>query len=196
MRKCSETVPFDPGIGAFAIDFNRFINDIYSQLMSFQSISMKRTRFRLLNSKIYAGLENNIAFYQGCLLWAEYLKNHFKNEPAEISGNIYLNMTKEELEDYDYLMQVNFIENYFDSYERDTLYYTGKKTEIPVRFRRILELYKEFLEKNKGFVNTRLTSDIILPEKIEAKLSSGDIKQLIDDAVSKGDLALLLQTDI
>ena len=70
----TQTVAFDPGIGQYVEDFNSYINEIYSQLMNFRSISQKRTKFRLVNEKIYSNLENTIAFYQGCLLWAFYIK--------------------------------------------------------------------------------------------------------------------------
>ena len=188
----SDKVKFDPGIGNFVIDFNNFINDVYSQLMSFRTIHQKRARFKLYSNKIITNMKNNIAFYLGCLLWAYHIKNVNADNPKEIEGNIFLNLTEEEKNNYDYMIQVNFMENYFDSYERDFLYYTGKETKIPKEWKSILALYIEFLEKNKGFINTRTTEDIILPDLLSNKKISEDINTIIQDTIEKKDLNLLL----
>ena len=192
----SKTVAFDPGIGQFVIDFNNYINDVYSQLMSLNSLSQKRTRFRLFNNKIYSGMENNIAFFQGCLLWAYYIKKKNEAEPLNIEGNEFLNLTPEQVEEYDFLMQVNFMENYFDSYERDTQYYTGKKIAIPEQWKKILELYKEFLELNKGFVNTKTTEDVVLPETLQKQTFNKDIKKIISKSIKEENLQILLDIKI
>ena len=126
-----ETVKVDPGMGELVVDFNEFVNSVYSQLMSFRTIHQKRARFKLYVSKIEKAMENNIAFYFGCLLWAYYLVKENDKNPKEIVGNVFLNMTQEQKDDYDYLVQVNFMENYFESFERDVNYYTGQKKLIP-----------------------------------------------------------------
>ena len=185
-------VKFDPGIGNFVIDFNNFINDVYSQLMSFRTIHQKRARFKLYSNKIITNMKNNIAFYLGCLLWAYHIKNVNTDSPKEIEGNIFLNLTEEEKNNYDYMIQVNFMENYFDSYERDFLYYTGQETKIPEEWKIVLALYIEFLEKNKGFINTKTTDDIILPDLLNNKNISQDINTIIQETIEKKDLNLLL----
>ena len=188
----SDKVKFDPGIGNLVIDFNNFINDVYSQLMSFRTIHQKRARFKLYSNKIITNMKNNIAFYLGCLLWAYHIKNVNTDSPKEIEGNIFLNLTEEEKNNYDYMIQVNFMENYFDSYERDFLYYTGQETKIPEEWKIILALYIEFLEKNKGFINTRTTDDIILPDTLNNKKISENINSIIQETIEKKDLNLLL----
>ena len=117
-----DTVKFDPGMGELVVDFNEFINGVYSQLMSFRTIHQKRARFKLYVNKIEKAMENNIAFYYGCLLWAYYLVKENQNSPKDIVGNVFLNMTQEQKDEYDYLIQVNFMENYFESFERDVNY--------------------------------------------------------------------------
>ena len=191
----ADIVKFDPGIGELTVDFNEFINNVYSQLMSFPQLNQKRTRFRLYANKITKYLKNNIAFYLGCLLWAYNIKKENENSPKEIVGNVFLGLTEEQKEDYDYMIQVNFMENYFDNYERDFQYYTGKKTEIPELYRTILEMYGEFLELNKGFVGTKTTKDLVLPAKLDDKKFDFDIKQKINEAIEKKDLEILLNID-
>jgi hypothetical protein len=125
-------------------------------------------------------------------LWGYEISTKNSENPKEISNNPFLNYTKEQLEDYDYLLQVNFLENYFDSFERDTMYYTGKKLEIPETWKKILSLYSEFLEKNNGFVNTKLTSDVIIPDELKSKTIDFDITKAINKAIKNQDLTLLL----
>ena len=191
----NETVKFDPGIGNLVLDLNDFVNNVYSQLMSFQTIHQKRARFKLYTVKIQKYIKNNIAFYLGCLLWAYYIYKNNMNSPKDIEGNIFLNMENEEKEKYDYMMQINFIENYIDCYERDTLYYTGKKFEIPIIWKNIVKLYKKFLDLNKGFVNTKTTKDIKLPEKLKDASINIYIKSVIEEAIEKKDLEILMNID-
>ena len=189
-----DTVKFDPGMGEFVLDFNDFINDVYSQLMSLKTIHQKRARFKLYASKIERYMKNNISFYLGCLLWAYIIKTDNEKNPKAIVGNSFLNMTQEQKDDFDYMIQVNFLENYFDSFERDTLYYSGKKQEIPAAWKEILSLYSEFLELNNGFLSTKLSSDIKLPEKI-AKMTFGkDVKEVIEKAIADKNLEIILNT--
>lgn len=188
----TDSVKFDPGIGDLVIDFNNYINDVYSGLMNLKTIHQKRARFKIYASKIESYIKNNIAFYLGCLLWAYYIHNTNLSEPKNIDGNAFLYLTEEQKNDYDFMIQVNFLDNYFDSYERDCLYYTGKKYIIPEEWKQILSLYSEFLEKNNGFINTKTTADIILPEKLKEKNIDADINKLINEAIDKKDLTLLL----
>ncbi len=188
----TDNVMFDPGIGELVVDFNNFINEVYSQLMNLRTIHQKRARFKIYSAKIEKYIENNIAFYLGCLLWAYYIHNTNKSNPKDIVGNVFLYMSEEQKNDYDYMIQVNFMENYFDSFERDMLYYTGKKYLIPEEWKQILSLYMEFLEKNKGFISAKTTNDIVLPDKLKEKTILVDINKSIQETIEKKDLTLLL----
>lgn len=192
----AKTVKFDPGMGEFVLNFNEFVNDVYSQLMSFRTIHQKRARFKLYTAKIERYMKNNIAFYLGCLLWAYYIVNENKNDPKELVGNVFLNMSDEEKAEYDYMIQVNFMENYFECFERDVLYYTGKKVAIPEQWKKILSLYSEFLTLNNGFVATKTTNDIVLPEMLKNMKTDKDVSKLIDNAISTKSLEVLLDTEI
>lgn len=191
----TDSVKFDPGIGELVINFNEFINNLYSQLMMIKSISQKRVRFKLHSEKIRKNIENNIAFYIGCLLWAYYIVNQNINSPKEITGNAFLYLTDEQIKNYDYLIQVNFLENYLDNYQRDVLYYTGQNIEIPQLWNSVLTMYTEFLELNNGFVKTKMTSDIVLPTKLKNTVFDFDIKEKIEEAIQKQDLSILISID-
>ena len=187
-----DTVKFDPGIGEFVLDFNNFINDVYSQLMSLKTVHQKRARFKLYVTKIERYMKNNISFYLGCLIWAYIISN--EKESKEIVGNSFLNLTEEQKEDFDYMIQVNFLENYFECFERDTLYYNGKKQEIPSQWKEILSLYIEFLELNNGFLSTKMTNDIKLPEKIKNLGKIDELNSTIEKAISEKNLEIILNT--
>ncbi len=187
------TVKFDPGIGELVIDFNEYVNSVYSQMMNFKTINQKKARFNLHVNKIEKHMEDMVAFYYGCLLWAYYITTLPK---CDIVGNPFLGMSEEQKENYDYLIQVNFLENYFDSFERDVLYYTGKKKQISAKWREILCLYSEFLTLNKGFTNAKSNTDIYLPEKLKDLKININLKETIEKAISEQSLSSLLNVDI
>ena len=188
----TESVKFDPGIGSLTVNFNEYINNVYSNIMNLHSPHQKRQQFKLYLNRIQEYMKNNIAFYLGCLLWAYYIYYSNEKAPKEIEGNDLLNLTPEQIKQYDYSLQVNFMDNYFDSFERDSAYYGGKKIVIPDNWRKILSAYSDFLELNKGFVNTKTTADIVLPDCVKnLKPNLNDIENLINLSIEKNDLNLL-----
>ena len=142
------SVKFDPGIGALVFDLFDFTQYFYSQLLHISSKYEQNTFFFSNSLKIKKYIKNNIAFYFGCLLWAYYIHKENIDEPKEIENNVFLNLTDEELEEYDYLSQVTFLKEFFVQFEKDVLRYTKKKYEIPSKWKEILELYSEFLTLN------------------------------------------------
>ena len=191
----NETIAFDPGIGELVFDFYDFINKVYSQLNLSHTIHVKKAKFKLYSGKIYKYMRNNIAFYMGCLLWAVYLSKENNNPPKIITGNVFSALTKEQIENYDFLQQINFLESYFDKYSKDILFYTGQKIQIPYEWIEIIKLYKEFITVNNGFISTKTTADLILPEKLKNTKFSFNIKSIIDEVINKKDLEILLNID-
>ena len=191
------TVKFDPGMGDLVVNFNDYINDVYSHILNLYSPHQKRAQFKIYLNKIQDYMKNNMGFYFGCLMWAYILVKENIDNPKEIEGNEFLNLKKEELENYDYSLQINFLDNYFDSFERDSAYYGGKKIIISQKWRDIVELYTEFLEMNKGFTETKTTADIKLPEKIKnLNLNIEKIKDILNTAINKKDLSIILDAEI
>lgn len=187
----NNTVEFDPGIGNFVINFNEYINEVYLNLYFFKTIHQKKAKFKLIYKQIENAINNNICFYKGCMLWAYLITDKNKDNPKEIKGNVFLNLPQEEIENYDYLIQVNFLENFFNSFEKDMKYYLGIKYEISQEQKEILKTYKEFLTLNKGFINTKTTADIVLPEKIRNLKPDFDVEKLIFSAIEKENLVII-----
>ena len=57
---------------------------------------------------------------------------------------------------------------------------------------KLVKIYEEFLELNKGFVKTKYNSDIVLPENV-ATSNIKDYKKYIDEVTKTGKLEELLQ---
>lgn len=186
----TETVLFDPGIGELVIDFNEYINDVYSKLNALKTPHQKRANFKLYFPKIKNAIENNIAFYIGCLIWAQLIKKDEKEK--EIIGNVFLNIPEEMLKDYDFLVQINFMQDYLKALIRDYSFYTGQKFNIPQLWFDILNLYSEFLSLNKGFIKTKTTKDLILPELITNLEFKENTENLIKKVISEKNLKLLI----
>lgn len=192
----NDSVEFDPGIGQLVYDLNDLLNRAYTQINSSVSIHTKKTKFKLYSTKIFNCIRNNIAFYLGCLLWAYFLVKENNNSPKLINGNAFLGIKEEQLDDYDFLYQINLLENYLEKYKKDYLFFIGKRIDIPKVWTEILSLYKEFIEINKGFINTRRTSDIILPKRLDELKITFDIKEKIEESIENKNLEILLNIDI
>lgn len=190
------SVKFDTGIGSLVFDLFDFAQYFYSQLLQIRSKYEQNTFFFSNSIKIKKYIKNNISFYLGCLLWAYYIHNENIKSPKEIENNVFLNLSNEEIEEYDYLSQVTFLKEFFNQFEKDVLRYTKKKYEIPYRWKEILNLYSEFLTLNKGFINTKTTADIKLPDKIQNLNINININEYIQKAINENNLDLLLELDI
>ena len=57
---------------------------------------------------------------------------------------------------------------------------------------KILELYKEFLILNKGFVNSKNNTDIVLPNGVKTEDAEG-FKDKIMEVIKSEDLSKLLE---
>ena len=185
----TETVLFDPGIGELVIDFNEYINEVYSKLRSLKTPHQKRTNFKLYFPKIKKAIENNINFYIGCLIWAYIIKKD--NSEKEIIGNVFLNMPQDMIKEYDYLIQVNFIEQYLQTLKKDYKFFTNQNFDIPNNWLNILSAYKDFLTLNKGFIGTKTTKDLELPSFISEHKFEEDLEEIIKKVISEKNLNLL-----
>ena len=179
----NDKVPFDPGIGVLVSDIYSLYNEVNFKLSNLRSIQQKRTFFKLFAQKIEKYINNNISFLTGCLLWAYLISNNYNEEPKEIEGNVFFNSSE-----YDYLEQVNFLKSVFESFQKDYLYYGGRKFDVPKRWEYILNVYSEFLSLNKGFINLKYTSDLLLPDELKNAVFNFSIDDVIYKAITEKDL--------
>ena len=120
-------------------------------------------------------MKQEVGFYYGCLLWAAYIS--YENPPKDIEGNSFYGKTKEELEQYAYLEEVNYILNFFEQYPKNLAYYRLQGNKIDEKYIKTVEIYKEFLIINESFIKTKTTADLKIPSVIK-KLDSQDLENI------------------
>ena len=187
---------FDPGFAPYVEHFSQNIQICTQIFSSMSSVHQKKFKYKVLYPQIISLIKNNVAFYYGCLLWAFVLMNENKENPLEIEGNSFLNMTDEDISKYDFLEEINFIIDYLPILDKDSKYYLGKSSNLPLFWKQILLLYKEFLELNNGFVKVSRTSDIKLPDAFLDIKYSETIKQKVEDSIRIGSIETLLDYNI
>lgn len=189
-------VLFDPGFAPLVEHFSGNISVCDQIMSSLNSLHQKKFKFKILYPQIMNLIENNVSFYYGCLLWAFCIVNQNKNAPAEILNNSFLDMSEADLENYDYNQEIDFLIEYFKTFERDSKYYLGKSLTLPPMWIEIINIYKEFLVLNKGFVNVRTTEDIVLPEKFTGIAFKSSLCNEIQKAIDDKNIQNLLNINI
>lgn len=180
-------VQFDPGFTAYISAIVPNINYIYGNINRYKNFGQKKNFFKMHCQKIEELLNTYIAFYLGCMLWADAVKT-IKDKP--ILNNFICGAEYNEEET---LYEVIFTTEYAKQFIKDMKYYAGKDIKIEDYKFDILNAYKEFLKVNKGFTKLSKTDDIELPDCIK-ELSETDAKTVIDNIekiLDKGDLTEL-----
>ena len=168
---------FDPGFVQHITAFVPNIEYIYAGLDRFKNFNQKKAQFRMYYPKIQSLLKNYLGFYLGCILWAVYIKN-LGNKP--VLNNLCYGG---EYSEKDTLSEVEFIEEYIEQLKKDVKYYTGQSLNI-------LAAYREFLKANKGFVETKTTDDIKLPQSLKtpSEKELAEILEGIEKVIANGKL--------
>lgn len=179
-----KSIPFDLGLGQHVQSFAANIEYAYSELNSFVNSKMRKFQFQRFYPIFDEEIELNINFYIGCMLWACYIKQ-FDNK--EISENPVLG---EDVNEEQSLFNVNYLRNYLPKFEKDSKYYLNKIVKINPKYYDLIDLYEEFLKINNHFVNTKTSSDLNLPFKIENP-DYNKILNTIQKAVETGDFSSL-----
>lgn len=182
-------VQFDPGFVAHISAIIPNIEYVYGTLNRYRNFGQKKNQFKMFFPKIKTLLEDYIAFYLGCILWADAIKT-LDNKP--VLNNFCVGAEYNEAET---VSEVDFVYSYLAQFKKDVKFYLGKDYEIDERYWKILTAYKAFLAENKGFTELKTTDDIKLPkevkpltadsakpviEKIEQVVESGRLTELYD----------------
>lgn len=134
-------------------------------------------------------VDNNVGFCLGSLLWAVYIKSL---GDVTIEGNPCFGGTYDKQETIE---EVDFSIEFFEQLKKDAKYYLGIDYTINPIHLKILELYKEFLIENTGFVSTKTTKDLKLPKDFKTP-SNEDLEKIhnkIQEVVTSGNLLDLLE---
>jgi hypothetical protein len=176
---------FDPGFAPYIMAFRGTLEYLYLDINRFKNFSQKKMRFRQYYKKILEIFNNNLGFYAGCLMWAAYIKTQPKQK---ILSNPCFGQIYDEQEN---VSEVEYIIKFTDLFPKDMSYYLGEFYSFDEKSIRLLNLYKDFLVINRGFVGTEFNEDVLIPEDFKPS-SPEKYKEIIDNVLESGDLKQLL----
>lgn len=179
-----QTVLFDPGYAQHTTILSISSEYIYAGINQFKNLGQKKMKFKMMYPQLVRMVDNNVGFCLGSLLWAVYIKSL---GDIKIEGNPCLGGTYDKEEAVE---EADFSVEFFDRLKKDCKYYLGTDYKIDPLHIKILELYKEFLVLNSGFVNTKTTNDVKLPTSIKT-LQEDELKQIynkIQEVIKSGNL--------
>ena len=173
MIDIEDGVQFDPGFIQHISAFEPNIEYVYDTISTCRNFNQKKMQFKMFYPKIQSLLKNYLGFYLGCILWAVYIKNL---DEKPILNNLCFGG---EYSENDTLEEIDFIKKYIEQLKKDVKYYTGQNFSIDSQSLNILDAYRDFLKENKGFVETKTTKDIKLPEGFKTP-SDKDLKEILE----------------
>ena len=173
MIDIKDGVQFDPGFIQHISAFEPNIEYVYDTISTCRNFNQKKMQFKMFYPKIQSLLKNYLGFYLGCILWAVYIKNL---DEKPILNNLCFGG---EYSENDTLEEIDFIKKYIEQLKKDVKYYTGQNFSIDSQSLNILDAYRDFLKENKGFVETKTTKDIKLPEGFKTP-SDKDLKEILE----------------
>jgi len=185
----SKVVEFDPGYGPYVSSLAANIEYAYQTLAKFKNMGQKKFQYKTMYNQISKLFENNVGFYLGCMLWATVIK-------AEGSKEIINNPCfGSEYSEESNILEIDYVINFVPQFKRDCKYYLGLELNIEQIKVDILNLYKEFIVANKGFVNCKTTDDIILPDSLKTPATKDltIIKEKISEVTKNGKLCDLIE---
>ena len=177
---------FDPGFAPYILAFRGTVEYLYMDINRFKNLSQRKMKFRQYYKKFLELFYNNLGFYVGCLMWAAYLKTQ---PEQEILNNSCLNEPYDEEAN---ISDTEFMIRFLELFPKDMKYFLGEDYEINQGDLKILEMYKDFLIINKGFVDTKNNTDIKLPNGMKTD-GAETFKDKIDGVLKEGDLSKLLE---
>ena len=88
--------------------------------------------------------------------------------------------------------EVDFMLEFPQLFKKDMKYFMGQNFEFNPQLISLLETYKEFLTLNKGFVETKTNTDVVLPKAVKTEQAE-EYKTMIDKVLETKDLSKLLE---
>lgn len=177
---------FDPGFAPYIMAFRGTVEYLYMDINRFKNLSQRKMKFRQYYKKFLELFNNNLGFYVGCLMWAAYIKTQ---PEQDILNN---NCLDGEYNEEENVADVDFMIKFLELLPKDMKYFLGMNYEINPVDLKILEMYKEFLTINKGFVNSKKNTDILLPSGMKTD-GAENFKDKIDEVLKIEDLSKLLE---
>lgn len=182
----TQGLEFDPGFGPYILAFRGTIEYLYTDINRFKNLSQRKMKFRQYYKKFIEIFNNNLGFYIGCLMWAAYIKTQ---PEQDILNNHCLGQKYDEDAN---ISDTEFMIKFLELFPKDMKYFLGENYEIDKCNMQILEMYKEFLIINKGFVESKKNTDILLPKEMKTEKAE-TFKEIIDNVIKSEDLSKLIE---
>ena len=179
-------VEFDPGFASYIMAFQGTTEYLYLDINRFKNLSQRKMKFRQYYKKILDMFYNNLGFYVGCLMWASYIKT-LKEQKILNNHNLGQKYSEEEN-----VAETDFMIQFTELFPKDMKYFLGENFEFPNEAKNILDMYREFLVINEGFVKSEKNTDIKLPKKLKPK-EPETFNDKINEAIKIGDLSKLFE---
>jgi len=198
MPNFEKSVPFDPGYAQYVIDISENAEAVSFEISRYKSLHQKKFRFSRFEPALLSIIKNNAGFYSGCMLWGAYIHYRFKDNPKEITGNSYVDLDEEQIININFTQNIDFMINYLPKFDKDCKYFLGKPSRVDESLMKIFENYREFVLLNNGFLRTRNTDDIKIPESLNylKKMSPEELDSMyekIEAVIQNGKLEDLLE---
>lgn len=188
----TQGLEFDPGFAPYIMAFRGTIEYLYADINRFKNFSQRKMKFRQYYKKFIEMFNNNLGFYVGCLMWAAYIKTQ---PEQEILNNHCLGGAYNEEEN---VSDTEFLIKFAELFPKDMKYFgvndgvNDSSYMTDSQDLKILEMYKEFLTINKGFVESKNNTDILLPAGLKTEGAEG-FKEKIEEVLKSEDLSKLLE---
>lgn len=186
MAEMLKGLEFDPGFAPYILAFQGTVEYLYADINRFKNFSQKKLKFMQYHKKILDIFGNNVGFYIGCLMWAAYIKTQPKQE---ILSNHCLGKTYNEDEN---TFETRFMLQFTELFPKDMKYFLGQNFVFDKKQVEILKIYKEFLMLNKGFVESKYNTDIVLPNSVNTG-NAESYKEIIENIIASGDLSKFIE---
>lgn len=198
MQNFDKSVPFDPGYSAIAFAFMNEIDYLTQKFCSVRNPNQKRFELARIEKTLVDIINKSSAFYLGCMLWGGFLHSRFKDSPKPIEGNHADDMTEEEKQNADCAFEVKSLLDFIKTFDRDCKYFLKHPAKIEAKTIEILESYIEFAQINNNFIETKLTSDVMIPKNLAHfdSLSAQDLDRLCEkiyNIIDSKDIEKLLE---
>ena len=163
---------FDPGFSKILLSsFSYNIEILYIELNRIKNFGQKKRQFILTFQKGKGLFDVYLGFYLGCMLWGACLKS-MGNE--KIEGNPFLGKTYAREQS---LEEIFYLKEFVKKFDKDAKYYMGKPFVVDENKLKILNLYEDFCDENKGFIETDTTDKIKLAGKLN-ELKESEINEI------------------
>ena len=177
---------FDPGFSPYIMAFQGTVEYLYSDINRFKNFSQKKMKFMQYYKKILEIFNNNLGFYVGCLMWAAYIKT--QPEQKILSNHCFGAEYNEEAN----ISDTRFMLQFTELFPKDMKYFLAQNYSFDEKQIKLLEIYKEFLTINKGFVASEKNTDIQLPASVKTENAEA-YKAQIEEVLKTEDLSKLLE---